>query len=249
MARRVFQMRDKHLSTTNLYPKQIEQSLPKDVVPVAPEPETYTPTGEEPVAQYITIDGTVYKVGGTYVIANPTLAGTEVDLEGLQVGDTKYKVPSGSFTQEQANWTEADNTKPDYIKNKPNLATVATSGDYEDLINKPDISSKYLVHESLEMSSYQSYSAFVYFDLINTSNAFFNYDGVVTKLTSLGLTSGQKMGATGYVQYNSNYYPVDAVRLNSNNVVEVSYNNGSSLQWLELPKAQVTCRGFREKII
>lgn len=33
--------------------------------------------------------------GGTTVIANPTLAGTEADLTGLQVGNTKYKVPSG----------------------------------------------------------------------------------------------------------------------------------------------------------
>ena len=30
--------------------------------------------------------------GGTEVIANPTLAGTEDDLTGMQVGDTKYKV-------------------------------------------------------------------------------------------------------------------------------------------------------------
>ncbi len=29
------------------------------------------------------------------VVANPTLAGTEADLTGLQVGDTKYKVPEG----------------------------------------------------------------------------------------------------------------------------------------------------------
>ena len=34
--------------------------------------------------------------GGTTVIANPTLAGTEADLTGLQVGETKYKVPQGS---------------------------------------------------------------------------------------------------------------------------------------------------------
>lgn len=33
--------------------------------------------------------------GGTTVIANPTLAGTEDNLTGLQVGSTKYKVPSG----------------------------------------------------------------------------------------------------------------------------------------------------------
>ena len=33
--------------------------------------------------------------GGTNVVANPTLAGTEADLTGLQVGDTKYKVGGG----------------------------------------------------------------------------------------------------------------------------------------------------------
>ena len=32
---------------------------------------------------------------GTNVVANPTLAGTESALTGLQVGDTKYKVPVG----------------------------------------------------------------------------------------------------------------------------------------------------------
>ena len=35
---------------------------------------------------------------GTTVIANPELSGTEADLTGLQVGGTKYKVPSGSGT-------------------------------------------------------------------------------------------------------------------------------------------------------
>jgi len=34
--------------------------------------------------------------GGTPVVANPELAGDEDDLQGLQVGDTKYKIPEGS---------------------------------------------------------------------------------------------------------------------------------------------------------
>ena len=33
--------------------------------------------------------------GGTTVVANPTLSGTEANLTGLQVGDTKYAVPQG----------------------------------------------------------------------------------------------------------------------------------------------------------
>ena len=45
----------------------------------------------------------------------------------------------GSGEQVQADWNQSDNTQPDYIKNKPELATVATSGDYDDLTNKPTI--------------------------------------------------------------------------------------------------------------
>jgi hypothetical protein len=41
--------------------------------------------------------------------------------------------------QVQSDWTQNDNQAPDYIKNKPTLAAVATSGDYDDLINTPTI--------------------------------------------------------------------------------------------------------------
>lgn len=42
------------------------------------------------------IDAAVAKAGdATKVTANPTLAGTEVALTGLQVGETKYKVEAG----------------------------------------------------------------------------------------------------------------------------------------------------------
>lgn len=43
------------------------------------------------------------------------------------------------FTQVQADWAETDNSAVDYIKNKPSLAAVATSGSYNDLSNKPTI--------------------------------------------------------------------------------------------------------------
>ena len=49
----------------------------------------------------------------------------------------KNKPSSG--TQVQADWVEADITSPAYIQNKPTLATVATTGDYDDLIDKPDL--------------------------------------------------------------------------------------------------------------
>ncbi len=41
--------------------------------------------------------------------------------------------------QVQSNWTETDNTVPSYIQNKPTLATVATTGSYNDLSDKPAI--------------------------------------------------------------------------------------------------------------
>lgn len=41
--------------------------------------------------------------------------------------------------QVQADWTQADANAKDYIKNKPTLATVATTGNYDDLNNKPTV--------------------------------------------------------------------------------------------------------------
>jgi hypothetical protein len=62
-------------------------------------------------------------------------------------GELHWVDPSGS-TQVQSNWNETDTSDPSYIQNKPdlsiyaqsaNLATVATTGDYDDLLNKPSI--------------------------------------------------------------------------------------------------------------
>ena len=51
-------------------------------------------------------------------------------------GNVTISIPDA---QVQSDWTQTDNTKVDYIKNKPTLATVATSGSYNDLSNKPTI--------------------------------------------------------------------------------------------------------------
>ena len=41
------------------------------------------------------------------------------------------------WDEHQADWAETDSNSKSYIQNKPNLATVATSGSYNDLSNKP----------------------------------------------------------------------------------------------------------------
>ena len=51
-------------------------------------------------------------------------------------------IEAGAEANVQSDWTQSDNTSDDYIKNKPTLATVATSGDYTDLTNTPTIPTK-----------------------------------------------------------------------------------------------------------
>lgn len=55
-------------------------------------------------------------------------------------GDPQWETPQ-SVSQVQSDWTESDSSAASYIRNKPNLATVATSGSYNDLSNQPTIPS------------------------------------------------------------------------------------------------------------
>lgn len=50
-------------------------------------------------------------------------------------------ISEGAEANVQADWAQTVTTADDYIKNKPSLATVATSGSYTDLSNKPTIDS------------------------------------------------------------------------------------------------------------
>lgn len=62
--------------------------------------------------------------------------GTPSEPDGYSA---KYWAERASQGQIQADWTQDDITKQDYIKNKPALKTVATSGSYNDLDDKPTI--------------------------------------------------------------------------------------------------------------
>lgn len=50
-------------------------------------------------------------------------------------------IAAGAEVNVQSDWNQTTATADDYIKNKPTLATVATSGSYNDLSNKPTIPS------------------------------------------------------------------------------------------------------------
>ena len=72
----------------------------------------------------------------TIPVVKTLVAGQNVTLDETA---STITINSDAAPQEQANWSESDPQDPSYIKNKPNLASVATSGDYEDLSNKPTI--------------------------------------------------------------------------------------------------------------
>lgn len=101
-------------------------------------------------AEDVAYDNTASGLAATDVqAAIDELADEKVDKvsgKGLSEEDftTTYRtkldsINAGAEVNVQSNWTEADTTSDAYIRNKPSLATVATSGDYGDLINKPTI--------------------------------------------------------------------------------------------------------------
>ena len=67
---------------------------------------------------------------------------TESNLKTINgesiVGEGNLEIQGGG-TQVQSDWTETDDQSVSYIKNKPTLSIVATSGNYDDLTNKPTI--------------------------------------------------------------------------------------------------------------
>lgn len=81
---------------------------------------------------------TVYSVGNMPLKAytmQATIVETECNEQNAVVG-ISVGAPAA-----QSDWAQTDETKADYIKNKPTLATVAASGSYNDLSDKPDIPS------------------------------------------------------------------------------------------------------------
>ena len=76
------------------------------------------------------LDDKVDKVSGKGLSTNDYTDAEKTKLAGIA---------SGAEANVQADWEQTITTADDYIKNKPTLATVATSGSYNDLQDKPTI--------------------------------------------------------------------------------------------------------------
>jgi hypothetical protein len=74
--------------------------------------------------------GTIYKL--------PTADGTAGYILKTYGNGVVYW-SSATAAQVQSDWTQSNTSAVDYIKNKPSLASVATSGDYNDLSNLPTL--------------------------------------------------------------------------------------------------------------
>ena len=77
-----------------------------------------TLAGTEAAMTGLELNGTKYKM--PTVSANPTLAGTETELEGLEVNGTKYKMPEGGGSAVVAN--------PTRTASDPSLRSIAIDG-------------------------------------------------------------------------------------------------------------------------
>ena len=103
--------------------------------------------GADGLTTQIKVNGTTYtQSNGLITLPDyPTLSGSGSGLTTTQEQQitTAYNhsqsahAPSNAEQNVQSNWTETNTSSDAYIKNKPTLSTVATSGSYNDLINKP----------------------------------------------------------------------------------------------------------------
>ena len=73
----------------------------------------------------------------SFIRNKPTIPTKTSDL----TNDSNFITASDVPAQVQSDWTESNSSSAAYIAHKPNLATVATSGSYSDLSEKPTIPS------------------------------------------------------------------------------------------------------------
>ena len=114
--------------------------------------------GTDGLTTQISVNGTTYtQNNGLITLPNyPTLSGSGSGLTTTQEQQitTAYNhsqsnhAPVNAEQNVQSNWNETNTSSDAYIKNKPTLSTVATSGSYNDLSNKPSIPSNLVTGSS-----------------------------------------------------------------------------------------------------
>ena len=105
--------------------------------------------GADGLTTQIRVNGTTYtQSNGLITLPDyPTLSGSgsgltttqEQQIASAYNHSQSTHAPSNAEQNVQSNWNETNTSSDAYILNKPTLSTVATSGSYNDLTNKPTI--------------------------------------------------------------------------------------------------------------
>lgn len=141
-------------------------------------------------------------------------------LGGFMYATDKIKLDSISTSTVQADYTQASTTVASYIKNKPSLATVATTGLYSDLTGKPSLGVSY-------EGTTQRINSFPIFKSVTVASGV-----AVFNLTSDGTSGGTALFPNGVIQDSVNVFVSDATAsyqmsyafTNSNKTLTVTTN-------------------------
>jgi len=114
---------------------------------------------------------------------------------------------SATAAQVQSDYTQTDTGAIDYIKNKPTLATVATSGSYNDLINKPDTAAYLNINSDSNNANVS---------LINDTLDFVGRGAISTAISRVGTTvsvttsvaNASTSGTIGVATYDSDNFSI-----------------------------------------
>lgn len=144
-------------------------------------------------------------------------------------------IAAGAEVNVQSDWDQTTTTADDYIKNKPSLATVATSGSYNDLSNKPTIPTVNNATLTIQKNG----------TTVNTFTA--NASSDVTANITVPINVSELTNDAGYItSYTDNkttqtltrpttattYYPV-ASASSSTNTADVKKFSGVSLTYID----------------
>ena len=149
------------------------------------------------------------------------------------VGTGNIEIGGGSGTQVQSDWAETNTESVSYIKNKPTLSIVATSGSYNDLLDKPTIPTKTseLENDSGFLTEYQPLKTINGESLVGTGNITIegfsgNYDDLTNKPTIPTKTS-ELTNDSGFLTEHQPLKTINGESLVGTGNIEIS---GSS-QW------------------
>lgn len=73
---------------------------------------------------------TLSQLGGIDANGNPSATPNDADTFYLNQGGSVKQIPYSNIKRVNADWAQGDSTKPDFIKNKPNLTGVVVDSSY-----------------------------------------------------------------------------------------------------------------------